>query len=180
MPDAQGLASCDSRLSPAGTMVAVATTAWHHSPMLHASRLAARPSTPTPAPSPSCPGSAAVMFIHGAANDHSVWALQSRYFAYHGFNVLAVDLPGHGKSAGPALPSIEDMAAWAMRVLDAAGDRESRARRTQHGLADRARDGGTPSGAGGKAGADRHRVPDESVRRAARYRPRRTTTRRWR
>ena len=31
-----------------------------------------------------------VMFIHGAANDHSVWALQSRYFAYHGCNVLAI------------------------------------------------------------------------------------------
>src|SRR4249920_1376816 len=66
-------------------------------------------------------GQRTVMFLHGAANDHSVWALQSRYFAYHGFNVVAVDLPGHGRSAGPALPGIEDMAAWAMRVLDAAG-----------------------------------------------------------
>ena len=62
-----------------------------------------------------------VVFIHGAANDHSVWQLQSRYFAYHGFNVLAVDLPGHGRSTGPALPSIQDMAAWAVRVLDAVG-----------------------------------------------------------
>jgi pimeloyl-ACP methyl ester carboxylesterase len=70
---------------------------------------------------PIVPGQRAVMFIHGAANDHSVWALQSRYFAYHGFNVLAVDLPGHGKSVGPALPGVEDMAAWALRVLDAAG-----------------------------------------------------------
>jgi pimeloyl-ACP methyl ester carboxylesterase len=61
-----------------------------------------------------------VLFIHGAANDHSVWALQSRYFAYHRCNVLAVDLPGHGKSAGPALPAIEDMAAWVANVLDAA------------------------------------------------------------
>jgi pimeloyl-ACP methyl ester carboxylesterase len=70
---------------------------------------------------PIAPGQRTVMFMHGAANDHSVWALQSRYFAYHGFNVLAVDLPGHGKSVGPALPSVEDMAAWAIRVLDAAG-----------------------------------------------------------
>ena len=50
---------------------------------------------------PIVPGQRAVMFIHGAANDHSVWALQSRYFAYHGFNVLAVDLDrpkrGHGR-----------------------------------------------------------------------------------
>ena len=70
---------------------------------------------------PIIPGQRSVMFIHGAANDHSVWALQSRYFAYHGFNVLAVDLPGHGKSAGPALPGIEDMAAWTLTVLDAVG-----------------------------------------------------------
>jgi len=62
-----------------------------------------------------------VMFVHGAANDHSVWTLQSRYFAYHRCNVLAVDLPGHGKSAGPALPAVEEMADWAVRVLDAAG-----------------------------------------------------------
>jgi pimeloyl-ACP methyl ester carboxylesterase len=70
---------------------------------------------------PIVPGQRTVMFIHGAANDHSVWALQSRYFAYHGFNVLAVDLPGHGKSAGPALANVEDMAAWAVRVLDVVG-----------------------------------------------------------
>jgi pimeloyl-ACP methyl ester carboxylesterase len=66
------------------------------------------------------PGQRSVMFIHGAANDHSVWALQSRYFAYHGFNVLAVDLPGHGKSAGPALATVEAMADWAIAVLAAA------------------------------------------------------------
>ena len=62
-----------------------------------------------------------VMFLHGAANDHSVWALQSRYFAYHRCNVLAVDLPGHGKSAGPALPTVEAMSQWALQVLGAAG-----------------------------------------------------------
>jgi pimeloyl-ACP methyl ester carboxylesterase len=67
------------------------------------------------------PGQRSVVFIHGAANDHSVWALQSRYFAYHGFNVLAVDLPGHGKSTGPALLGVQNMAAWAVSVLDAVG-----------------------------------------------------------
>ncbi|HEX9278879.1 MAG TPA: alpha/beta fold hydrolase, partial [Casimicrobiaceae bacterium] len=41
-----------------------------------------------------------VVFVHGAAHDHSVWALQSRYFAHHRRNVLAVDLPGHGRSGG--------------------------------------------------------------------------------
>lgn len=61
------------------------------------------------------------IFIHGAQNDHSVWALQSRYFAHHGFNVLAVDLPGHGRSKGAAMDSVEKMAAWVLQVMDAAG-----------------------------------------------------------
>lgn len=61
------------------------------------------------------------VFIHGAQNDHSVWALQSRYFAHHGFNVMAVDLPGHGRGKGAALSSVEAMAAWLVALLDAAG-----------------------------------------------------------
>ena len=62
-----------------------------------------------------------VIFIHGAANDHSVWSLQSRYFAYHGHNVLAVDLPGHGKSGGKALDSVGALAHWTKSLMDAAG-----------------------------------------------------------
>jgi pimeloyl-ACP methyl ester carboxylesterase len=62
-----------------------------------------------------------VVFVHGAANDHSVWALQSRYFAHHGMNALAVDLPGHGRSEGPALASVEAIAQWIVRMLDANG-----------------------------------------------------------
>lgn len=61
------------------------------------------------------------VFIHGAQNDHSVWLLQSRYFAQHGYNVLALDLPGHGRSQGPTRTSVEALAAWLMAVLDAAG-----------------------------------------------------------
>ena len=61
-----------------------------------------------------------VAFIHGAGLDHSWFGLQSRYFGYHGRNVLAVDLPGHGCSAGPALESVPAMADWLVRVLDAA------------------------------------------------------------
>jgi pimeloyl-ACP methyl ester carboxylesterase len=61
------------------------------------------------------------VFVHGAANDHSVWALQSRYFAHHGRNVLAVDLPGHGRSGGAALGSVEAIADWLPTLLDAAG-----------------------------------------------------------
>ena len=62
-----------------------------------------------------------VVFIHGAQNDHTVWALQTRYFAHHGFGVLALDLPGHGRSKGAALTTVEAMAAWLLAVLDAAG-----------------------------------------------------------
>ncbi len=61
------------------------------------------------------------VFIHGAQNDHSVWALQTRYFAHHGFSVLAVDLPGHGRSDGPALQDVEGMADWLNALLDATG-----------------------------------------------------------
>src|SRR5258706_11915447 len=62
-----------------------------------------------------------IAFVHGAANDHSVWALQSRYFAHHGRNVLAVDLPGHGRSEGAPLPSVEAIADWLIALLDALG-----------------------------------------------------------
>lgn len=61
-----------------------------------------------------------VVLIHGGAHDHSVWALQSRWLAHHGFGVLAVDLPGHGRSDGPALGRIEDIADWIVSLLDAA------------------------------------------------------------
>jgi pimeloyl-ACP methyl ester carboxylesterase len=59
------------------------------------------------------------MFVHGAGLDHTVWPLPMRYFVRHGRNVLAVDLPGHGRSEGPPLPSIEAMGDWLVQVLDA-------------------------------------------------------------
>ncbi|RPH63662.1 MAG: alpha/beta hydrolase [Burkholderiales bacterium] len=62
-----------------------------------------------------------VVFIHGGQHDHSVWALQSRYLAHHGYAVLALDLPGHGRSIGEALGSIEAIAQWLVALLDAAG-----------------------------------------------------------
>jgi pimeloyl-ACP methyl ester carboxylesterase len=61
-----------------------------------------------------------IVLIHGVLNDHSVWILQSRYLAHHGFNVLAVDLPGHGKSAGNCPKSVEEAAAFVIALLDAA------------------------------------------------------------
>jgi pimeloyl-ACP methyl ester carboxylesterase len=62
-----------------------------------------------------------VVLLHGAGFDHSAWALHSRYFAHHGCSVLAPDLPGHGRSMGPALTSIAAMADWVAAVFDAAG-----------------------------------------------------------
>jgi pimeloyl-ACP methyl ester carboxylesterase len=53
------------------------------------------------------PAQPTVLMIHGVLNDHSVWILQSRYLAHHGWNVLAIDLPGHAKSAGTAPASVE-------------------------------------------------------------------------
>src|SRR5689334_17068405 len=65
----------------------------------------------------------AVVFVHGAGFDHSVWALHSRWFAHHGFAVLAPDLPGHGRSAGPVLPTIAAMADWTIALMQAVNAR---------------------------------------------------------
>ena len=65
-----------------------------------------------------------IVFIHGAAMDHTVWTLPARYFARHDFNVVAVDLPGHGRSTGPALKSVEAMADWLTAVLGTVGSEE--------------------------------------------------------
>ena len=67
------------------------------------------------------PAKPTVVFIHGVLNDHSVWALQSRYLANHGWNVLAVDLPGHCKSEGEAPASVEAAADFVAALLGAAG-----------------------------------------------------------
>ena len=66
-----------------------------------------------------------VVFIHGAANDHSVWSLQSRYYAYHGWNAFAIDLPGHGKSAGTPLATIGDLAGWMEHFLNGVGAKDA-------------------------------------------------------
>jgi pimeloyl-ACP methyl ester carboxylesterase len=61
------------------------------------------------------------VLLHGVLNDHSVWSLQSRYLAHHGWNVLAVDLPGHCRSGGEAPSSVEEAAGFVAALLDAAG-----------------------------------------------------------
>jgi pimeloyl-ACP methyl ester carboxylesterase len=63
----------------------------------------------------------AIVLLHGAGFDHTTWALHSRWFAHHGFGVLAPDLPGHGRSGGKALSTIADMADWTAALIDAAG-----------------------------------------------------------
>ena len=62
-----------------------------------------------------------VVFIHGAMHDHSGWTLLARWCAHHGFGVLALNQPGHGRSAGPPLQSVEALADWTLALMSAAG-----------------------------------------------------------
>jgi pimeloyl-ACP methyl ester carboxylesterase len=62
-----------------------------------------------------------VVFLHGAQHDHSVWILQSRYLAHHGYGVLAFDLPGHMRSEGPPLETVEAIADRIAEALRSAG-----------------------------------------------------------
>ncbi len=66
-----------------------------------------------------------VVFLHGVLNDHSVWILQTRWFAHHGWNVLAPDLPGHCRSAGEPPKTVEEAADFVLALLDAAGVRRA-------------------------------------------------------
>lgn len=66
-------------------------------------------------------GQPAIVLLHGAGMDHTAWALHDRYFAHHGFSVLAPDMPGHGHSAGEPLKSIAAMADWTVALMAAAG-----------------------------------------------------------
>lgn len=66
-----------------------------------------------------------VVFVHGALHDHSCWNLLARWCAHHGRSVLAPDLPGHSRSAGPPLADVEAIAAWLLALLDAAGVHEA-------------------------------------------------------
>jgi pimeloyl-ACP methyl ester carboxylesterase len=62
-----------------------------------------------------------VVFVHGALQDHSVWTLLARWFAHHGRSVLAPDLPGHGRSLGAPLESVEALAGWLLALMRCAG-----------------------------------------------------------
>jgi pimeloyl-ACP methyl ester carboxylesterase len=67
-----------------------------------------------------------VVMLHGAGFDHSTWALHTRWFAHHGFAVLAPDLPGHGRSAGEALTTIAELADWTAALINASGAKSAR------------------------------------------------------
>ena len=71
------------------------------------------------------PAKPVVIFLHGAGMDHTVWGLQARYVAHHGHGVLSVDLPGHGRSEGAALDTIEKLGDWITALLDAAGAKQA-------------------------------------------------------
>ncbi len=70
---------------------------------------------------PPEPGLANLVFLHGAAMDHTCWTLYARYHARNGYNVYALDLPGHNRSDGPAHDSVEALSVWLLQTLDALG-----------------------------------------------------------
>ena len=72
------------------------------------------------------PAQPAVVLLHGAGMDHTAWALHDRWFAHHGFSVLAPDMPGHGRSAGSPLITIAEMADWTAALIAAAGAGKAR------------------------------------------------------
>ena len=59
-----------------------------------------------------------IVFLHGSGLSHIVWSLSEQFFSNKKFNVLSIDLPGHGNSEGPCLDSIEKIADWLEKVFE--------------------------------------------------------------
>ena len=59
-----------------------------------------------------------IVFLHGSGLSHIIWSLTEQFFSTKNFNVLSIDLPGHGNSEGPCLKSIENIADWLEQVFD--------------------------------------------------------------
>ena len=59
-----------------------------------------------------------IVFLHGSGLSHIVWSLAEQFFSSKNYNVLSIDLPGHGNSDGPCLDSIEKIADWMEKVFD--------------------------------------------------------------
>ena len=55
--------------------------------------------------------------MHGSGLSHIVWSLHEQFYITNGFNVLSVDLPGHGSSDGPALDTIEKISDWVSNLV---------------------------------------------------------------
>ena len=62
-----------------------------------------------------------VVLIHGSGMNRTVWQLQTRFLAHHGYRVAALDLAGHGGSEGPPSATIEEMADWVCGVIGSLG-----------------------------------------------------------
>jgi pimeloyl-ACP methyl ester carboxylesterase len=58
----------------------------------------------------------ALLLVHGAGMDGTIWSQQTRFLSMRGVRALAVDLPGHGRSAGDPLPTVPAMADWLVRL----------------------------------------------------------------
>jgi len=58
-----------------------------------------------------------IVFLHGSGLSHIVWSLTEQFFSNKNFNVLSIDLPGHGNSDGPCLDSIEKIADWLEKIF---------------------------------------------------------------
>ena len=61
----------------------------------------------------------ALVLIHGAGADHLFWPAEVRRLPDN--RVITLDLPGHGKTAGPGRQSIEDYARDVIDFIDASG-----------------------------------------------------------
>ena len=62
-------------------------------------------------------GKETIVFLHGSGLSHIVWSLTEQFFSNKNFNVLSIDLPGHGNSDGPCLDTIEKIADWLEQVF---------------------------------------------------------------
>ena len=59
-----------------------------------------------------------ILLMHGSGLSHIVWSLHEQFYVALGFNVLAIDLPGHGNSEGPALKSIQEISDWVKKLMN--------------------------------------------------------------
>ena len=59
-----------------------------------------------------------IILLHGSGLSHIVWSLTEQYLSNKGYNILAIDLPGHGNSEGPSLESIEEISEWLNKIIN--------------------------------------------------------------